>query len=44
MNFADHGFYLLLAYGASGALLVAEALLMRRRCRRAAELEPGDAE
>jgi heme exporter protein CcmD len=44
MNLSDHGFYLLLAYGASGLLLLAEALLLWRRCRRAAALETGDAE
>ena len=40
----NHGFYLLLAYGASGLLVLAEELLLWRRCRRAAALDPGDAE
>jgi heme exporter protein CcmD len=32
---ADHGSYLTLAYGVSAVLVVAELLLLWRRCRRA---------
>jgi hypothetical protein len=39
----NHGFYLLLAYGASGLLLLAETLLLWRRCRRATALAQDDA-
>ncbi|RZJ09664.1 MAG: heme exporter protein CcmD [Rubrivivax sp.] len=31
----DHGFYLTLAYGVSALLIVAEVLLLWRRCARA---------
>lgn len=35
MNAQDHDFYLLLAYGVSGVLLLAELLSLWRRCLRA---------
>ncbi len=43
MNAADHGFYLTLAFGVSGLLLAAELLLLWQRCRRARDLQRGDA-
>ncbi len=36
MNGAHHDFYLALAYGVSALLIGAEALMLWRRCRRAA--------
>lgn len=39
MTAADHDFYLWLAYGASGLLLAAELLLLRRRYKRAQAIQ-----
>jgi heme exporter protein CcmD len=38
MNAQDHGFYLLLAYGVSAVLLLAELLSLWLRCRRARDV------
>lgn len=37
-----HGFYLALAYGVGGVLLVLEVFLLARRCRRASTLAKED--
>lgn len=38
MNAQDHDFYLLLAYGVSAVLLLAELLSLWLRCRRARDV------
>lgn len=38
----NHTFYLLLAYGAGGLLLVLELFFLRQRCRRARKLQESE--